>query len=81
MDHAGVELLQQQQTNGHGSEQAINGNCCMHIHKRNKGWGSPYIYSKQISLLQKVGVAHVVNVAVEAITVLPDGAFLILSLT
>ena len=30
---AGVELLQQQQINGHGSEQAVNGNCCMHMHK------------------------------------------------
>ena len=30
---AGVELLQQQQINGCGSEQAVNGNYCMHMHK------------------------------------------------
>jgi len=77
---AGVELLQQQQINGCGSEQAINGNCCMHMHKRNKGQGSPCICSKQISLLQKVGMAHEANVAVAAV-VLPDGASSISCLT
>ena len=30
---AGVELLQQQQINERGSEQAVNGNYCMHMHK------------------------------------------------
>ena len=30
---AGVKLLQQQQINGRGSEQAVNGNYCMHMHK------------------------------------------------
>ena len=30
---AGIELLQLQQINGCGSEQAVNGNCCMHMHK------------------------------------------------
>jgi len=77
VDPAGVELLQQQQINGCGSEQAINGNCCMHMHKRKKGQG---ICSKQISLLRKVGMAHEANVAVAAV-VLPDGAFSISCLT
>ena len=29
---AGIELLKQQQINGHGSEQAVNGNFCLHMH-------------------------------------------------
>jgi len=41
----------------------------MHMHKRNKGRGSPCICSKQN---RKVGVAHEVNVA---IIVLPYRAF------
>ena len=68
----GVGRLQQQQINGRGSEQAVNGNCCMHMHKRNRGRGSPCICSKQISLLQK---ARSTNVAVAGIVVLPDGVF------
>ena len=67
--------VQQQQINGRGSEQGVNGNCCMHMHNRNKWWGSPYICSKQLSLLQKVGVAHEANVAVAAVVVLPDRTF------
>ena len=55
---AGVELLQQQQINGRGTVQAVNGNYCVHRHKRNKGQGSLCIYSKQISWFRKVGVAH-----------------------
>ena len=31
---AGVELLQLQQINGRGFEQAVNGNSCIHIHKK-----------------------------------------------
>jgi len=52
---AGVKLLQQQQINVHGFVQAVNGNCCMHMHM---GRGALCIRSKQISLLQKVGMAH-----------------------
>ena len=74
-DTAGVELLEQQQINGCSSEQAVNGNCCIHMHK--KGRGSPCISSKQISLLQKVGVTHEANVTLVAIVVLPDCVFLI----
>jgi len=39
--HTAGELLQQQQINGRGSEQAVDGNCSMPMHKRNKGRGSP----------------------------------------
>jgi len=49
-------------------------------YKRNKGRGSPCIIREQISLLQKVGVAHEANVAVAAVVVLPDCVFLILCL-
>ena len=53
----GIKLLQQQWINGRGSVQAVNGDCCMHIHTRNKGCGSLCTCSQQISLW-KVSVAH-----------------------
>jgi len=48
---SGVGHLQQPQINGRGSEQAVSGNCCMHMHKRIKGGAPPCICSKQTSLL------------------------------
>jgi len=48
---AGVELLQQQQINGRGSEQSINGNYCMHMHKGEALCAFAIIASKQ-SLLR-----------------------------
>ena len=58
---AGVELLQQWQINGCGTVQAGNGDCYMHMYKRNKGRGSP---CKE-------------NFAVAAVIVLPVRALLI----
>ena len=78
---SGVGHLQQPQINGRGSEQAVSGNCCMHMHKRIKGGAPPCICSKQTSLLWKVGVAHEANIAVVAVVVLPDRASSILHLT
>ena len=37
--------------------QAVNGDSCMHIHTQNKGCGSLYTFSQQISL-RKVDMAH-----------------------
>ena len=75
---AGVELLQQLHINGRGSVQAVIGNCCMHMRKRNKGRSSLCICYKQILLLWKVGVTHK---AVAAVFGLPNRAFSILCLT
>ena len=55
--------------NGRGSEQALNGNYCMHMHKG----GAPHAFAaSKIIIASKVGVADEANVVV---AVLPDRDF------